>query len=292
LVVLLIALAFVSAIDTDRKHMRTHMRARAHAHGRAHARAHVGANWYDTALPAQFCGITTNELDTAAFAQWDTAFKAAYGDAGTACGGKTSRQVFDMIKAAQVQAVATPPVLTGFDGLATACAADLTGTTTGYALWSGGYLCSQIAQSLFHQTSLESTKLGSVLNAVFNWPTVKALETSWKACCGKMWNAVSIKFVAQMSGTVTVFFRYAGTDSVLYKQELPALQALFTAGTVTKVNFEVVLPDTANACGVVDGLHTEVTVASEGILAATLLSVAARANALSPGSVGVDKVSY
>jgi len=248
------------------------------------------SNWYDTAQPAEFCGITTVPLDTAAFAQFETAWASAYGAKNSlGCGGQTARAVLDKIKLAMVAADARKDYSL-FDSLAVECAADLTGGASNYALWSGGYLCSEIAQHLFHQTSLESTKFGKVLNAMFNWPTNSAFETAWKSCCGKMWNSMSVKFVDQMKGAVTVYFRFAGTSSVLYKQELPSLKKLFDAGTVTSVAFEVVLPDSAHKCGVRPGLRTVVTKLTHPAATAltdTLTAVGAAANTEQPGSVGV-----
>jgi len=285
LLVLLVVLVCVSAMPAVRRHVRAQRHAAAQQalaeEERALTTTSVGSNWYDGAAATEYCGVTTQVLDGLAFATWETQWAIAYGaKTTTGCGGKTARQVFDMVKAAQVKAVQATPDLTGFSDLATACKADLTGTTTGYALWSGGFACSEVAQQA-GLTTLEATKFGKVLNAVFTYPEgAKAalLAPEWKKCCGKMWNAVSVMFVDQMTGVVTVYFRFAGTDSVLYKQELPAIQVLFPA-KVTTVKFEVVQQ---TSCGTWADCSTSFTT---GTLTTHLVSTATACNVKHVGAV-------
>jgi len=250
----------------------------------------VSASWFDTAKPEEFCGMKTPQLEAAAFHEFETSWNAAFrASGGKACGGQTARQIFDRIKDAQIKAVATPPDLTGFDALATACAVELTHPGNppgfkGFGLWSGGYACSKVASSLFKVITLETKPKGSIVDGILSSPKQKPeLADSWKKCAAKMWNSLSVKFVEQMRDTVTVFFRYAGTDSVLYRQELPALQKLLESGAVKKVIFEVVLQD-ADGCGVHDGFKREVVNQREK-LKDVLVDVATKINTAKPKSV-------
>lgn len=85
------------------------------------------------------------------------------------------------------------------------------------ALWSGGYDVSLYARQKKGCTTLESTILGGVFDEL-------ELYSDWK-CIGPLWNAISRKFVEQGYGFVHVFMRVHAPDSVLYREEVPALQA-------------------------------------------------------------------
>ncbi|NHB63191.1 hypothetical protein [Photorhabdus sp. RW14-46] len=84
------------------------------------------------------------------------------------------------------------------------------------ALWSGGFAVSEYARFNKECTTLESTILGGVLDAL-------NLFSDWK-CIAPMWNAISRKYVQKGYGTAHIFLRVHAPDSVLYRQEIPALE--------------------------------------------------------------------